>query len=211
MAGEGKRRTQQERRAEAEQRVLEAATTLIAQNGSRSVSLAEVGRVAGYSRGIVNHHFGSREQLLAAVVRHAQQFDVPTADGGGLARITALVSSYLANLRDRAPASQAFLLLWAESMASDPVLAPLFAERDTWFRNLLADHIRAGIEDGTIRSDVDPQSVAVSLVGTLRGIGIQFLPAVDDPLLDKVAEHTVQMIRRALAPTDEPCVTQTHG
>lgn len=204
VTGESKRRTQQERRAETEQRVLDAATALIARNGSRSVSLAEVGRLAGYSRGIVHHHFGSREQLLAAVVRHAQRFDLPAVEGGGLARITALVSTYLVNLRDRAPASQAFLLLWAESMASDPVLGPLFAERDAWFRERLTDDIRTGIEDGTVRSDVDPPSVAISLAGLLRGIGMQLLSAADDPLLDRVTEQAVDLVHRSLAAPGGP-------
>jgi hypothetical protein len=43
------RRSQQQRRSETEQRVLTAAMALIAERGSRGVSLAEVGRLAGYS------------------------------------------------------------------------------------------------------------------------------------------------------------------
>ena len=63
------RRSQQQRRSETEQRVLAAAMALIAERGSRGVSLAEVGRLAGYSSGIVSHHFGGKQQLLAAVVK----------------------------------------------------------------------------------------------------------------------------------------------
>src|SRR3954452_11802274 len=71
------RRTQQERREEAERKVLAAATALIAQHGSRALTLAEVGEAAGYSRGIVSHHFGSRENLLRAVMRDARTFTLP--------------------------------------------------------------------------------------------------------------------------------------
>jgi AcrR family transcriptional regulator len=194
------RRTQEARRAETERRVLDAAMTLIAQRGSRSVSLADVGRAAGYSAGIVSHHFGGRRQLLAAVVRRAQQFDVPSSGTGGLDRLTALVSTYLTTLRERAPAPQAFLLLWSEAVASDPVLAPLFAESDAWFRDLLAGHIRRGIDDGTIRPDVDPEAVAVSLVGLLRGIGMQLVSNAEHAPLDVISAQAVEMIRRGLAP-----------
>ena len=55
------RRSQQQRRSETEQRVLAAAMALIAERGSRGVSLAEVGRLAGYSGGIVSHHFGGKQ------------------------------------------------------------------------------------------------------------------------------------------------------
>jgi AcrR family transcriptional regulator len=68
------RRTQRERREETERKVLAAATALIAQHGSRALTLAAVGEAAGYSRGIVSHHFGSRENLLRAVMRDAQAF-----------------------------------------------------------------------------------------------------------------------------------------
>ena len=64
------RRTQQQRREETERRLVDAATSLFAERGSRSVSLADVGRLAGYSSGIVSHHFGSKQRLLAAVVQH---------------------------------------------------------------------------------------------------------------------------------------------
>src|SRR5690242_21557310 len=78
------RRTQEERRAETERRVLAAAMALIAAHGSRSVTLAEVGEAAGYSRGIVRHHFGSRERLLAAVMQDAPRFAAPAYEGDGL-------------------------------------------------------------------------------------------------------------------------------
>ena len=207
MAETTARRTQQERRAETERRVLDAAMTLIAQRGSRSVSLADVGRLAGYSSGIVSHHFGGRHQLLAAVVRRAQQFDVPTTGTRGLDQLTVLVSTYLRTLRERAPASQAFLLLWSEAVASDPVLAPLFAERDAWFRDLLAGQVRRGVEDASIRPDVDPGTVAVSLLGLLRGIGMQLMSSAEHAPLDVISDQAVEMIRRGLAAPVPPAIS----
>ncbi len=195
------RRSQLERRATTERRVLDAAMQLIAQRGSRAVTLAEVGRAAGYSRGIVHAHFGSREQLLAAVVREAQRFDVPAVEGDGLDRLTAGVVAYLDNLRRRAPATGAFLLMWAESVAADPVLGPLFAERDTTFRAALADQVRAGVADGSIRPDADPDAVAVALVGLLRGIGMQLTSTSGDALHaagSSVVEGAVALVRQGL-------------
>ncbi len=198
------RRTQQQRRAETERRVLDAAVELIAQRGSRAVTLAEVGQAAGYSRGIVHAHFGSREQLLAAVVREAQRFDVPEVDGSGLERLAALVRAYLANVGPRRPAIGAFLLMWAESLASDPVLGPLFAERDRSFRADLAAVVREGIADGSVRADVDPDAVAVLLLGALRGIGMQQAGA-DGPVAGPaMVEQTVAVLVNGLGSGADP-------
>ena len=169
------RRTQEQRRAEAERRVLDSAMTLIAQNGSRAITLAQVGEAAGYSRGIVHQYFGNRAGLLEAVMSDAGTFDVPAYAGNALEQLAELVASYLRNVVDRTPSSRAFLQLWGEAIAADPVLAPLFAERDASFRTFLAGRIKAGVADGSIRADVDPKSAAVLLLSILRGTGLQLI------------------------------------
>ena len=74
-----RRRTQAERRAETERRLLEAAMDLVAAGGVGAVDARPVGAEAGYSRGIVNHHFGSRQALLDALARDVQgRFAPPT-------------------------------------------------------------------------------------------------------------------------------------
>lgn len=194
------RRTQEQRRAEAERRVLDAAMMLIAAHGSRSITLAQVGEAAGYSRGIVYHHFGSREKLLAAVMADAQRFAVPDYGGDGLEFLSELVAAYLNNVVNRSPAARAFLQLWAESTAADEVLAPLFARQDADFRAFLADRIRAGIADGTVRADADPAAAAVYLVALLRGIGLQLIatpPPDDIPAIVREAQRATRDAFRA--------------
>lgn len=168
------RRTQEQRRAETERRVLDAAIALIARNGSRGVTLAQVGEAAGYSRGIVYHQFGSRERMLEAVLDEAQRFEVPD-QGDGLEQLTRIVEAYLRNLTRRTPSARAFLQLWGEAIAADPTLMPLFAERDADFRRFLATVVRRGVTDGSIRDDVDPAAAAVLLVALLRGTGLQLI------------------------------------
>ncbi|MBB3677483.1 TetR/AcrR family transcriptional regulator [Modestobacter versicolor] len=204
MAEQDGRRTQLERRTEAERRVIDAAVRLIARKGSRAVTLGEVGREAGYSRGIVHHHFGSREQLLDAVVRHAQRFDVPATEGTALDRLTAVVRAYLDMAMSRTPATGAFLLLWAESVAADPVLEPLFAERDTAFRADLADVVAQGVADGSIRADADPTATGAMLVGLLRGLGMQLLSSTGTSFDDGLADRTAAFVRAALAGPTPP-------
>jgi AcrR family transcriptional regulator len=178
-------RTQAERRAETERRVLDAATRLVAARGVRAVTLAAVGGAAGYSRGIVTHHFGSRQGLLDVLTRQLQdRFAAPASELRGLDRLLQLVDAYLVHLRAGDLAARVFLVLWAEALTAEPDLRPVFAERDARFRATLAECLHEGITIGDIRPDVDPDALALALVGQLRGMGLQLLDAdVDHELL----------------------------
>src|SRR5947209_1778026 len=66
------RRTQQQRRDQAEAALLNAAAELIVEDGVHSLTLARVGERAGYSRGLVTHYFGSKQALLQRLA-HATQ------------------------------------------------------------------------------------------------------------------------------------------
>jgi AcrR family transcriptional regulator len=195
------RRTQEQRRAETERRVLDAATALIARTGSRSVTLAQVGQEAGYSRGIVYHQFGSRERLIEAVLDRAQRLDLPEYAGNGLEHVVGIVGSYLHTVARRAPSARAFLQLWMEAIAADPVIAPLFAQRDEEFRRFLCDAVRRGVNDGSISSGADPAAAGVMLMALLRGAGLQLIatPPVDDPLA--LIRETVRMVQTAFSST----------
>ncbi|WP_210590315.1 TetR/AcrR family transcriptional regulator [Streptomyces sp. GESEQ-35] len=195
------RRTQEQRRAETERRVLDAAMALIARSGSRAVTLAEVGEAAGYSRGIVYHHFGSRERLLEAVVDEAQRFDVPAYQGDGLDHLVRIIEAYLCNVARRTPSARAFLQLWGEAIAADPVLAPLFARRDADFRQLLANVVRQGVADGSIRPDANPAAAAVLIVALVRGTGLQLIAQPPVRNVPALIQEATRSVRAAFAVT----------
>jgi AcrR family transcriptional regulator len=193
------RPTQAERRATARQRVLDAATALVAAQGTRAVSLAAVGEAAGYSRGIVNHHFGTKVGLLEALIEHVAQFDAPTDAPTGLGRLLQFVQSYLGGMRERTPRSEAFLQLWAESAGTEPSLAPLFAERDAWFQGVLARHIDDGVADGSIRGDVDPGNAALAIIGQLRGTAMLAFSSAREVAAAELTAEVVRFVERGLA------------
>jgi len=193
------RRTQQERRAQAEAALLDAAAELVVQHGVRSLTLARVGEEAGYSRGIVTHHFGSKQALLERLARATQVGFVPGLGDlpPGLDRLLRLIDGYIGALGDVGTMNRAFLLLWAEA-ATASELAPIFRERDEAFRSDLRSDVTAGITDGDVRPDVEPGDVAIAVVGQLRGIGLQRL--LDPHTVDTARlRHTVtDHWRRAL-------------
>jgi AcrR family transcriptional regulator len=194
------RRTQQERRDQAEAALLNAAAELVIEEGVHSLTLARVGERAGYSRGLITHYFGSKQELLQRLARKTQAGFVPGLDGAppGLDRLLRLIDGYIGALGQLRMPNRAFLLLWAEAAtASD--LARIFRERDEAFRGDLREDVAAGIADGTVRPDVAADEVAVAVLGQLRGIGLERL--VDSPAVDteRLRRSVTDHWRRALA------------
>ncbi|MBM9469266.1 TetR/AcrR family transcriptional regulator [Nakamurella leprariae] len=194
------RRTQAERRARTEHRVLEATLRLIAHHGSGAVTLAKVGVEAGYSRGIVTHQFGSRDELLTRAAQYAQTaIASPQTDVRGLPRLLLTVESYLAAVGRQEITTRAFLQMWAEAVTSQPSLRSLFLERDEHFRRLLAALITDGIGHGSIRSDVDADDTADLLVTQLRGTGLALMLTSDTAAYDARGAALLDFLQRGLA------------
>jgi AcrR family transcriptional regulator len=66
----GSPRTQEERRAETQGRLLDATTECLAELGWSGTSTTEVARRAGLSRGAQQHHYPTKMLLVAAAVEH---------------------------------------------------------------------------------------------------------------------------------------------
>jgi AcrR family transcriptional regulator len=198
------RRTQQERRDRAEAALLTAAAELVVEHGVRSLTLARVGERAGYSRGIVTHHFGAKQALVERLARATQAGFVPGLGdlAPGLDRLLRLIEGYLGRLDSIGVLNRAFLLLWAEA-ATQPELATIFRERDDAFRADLRDDVEAGIADGTIDPHVHPDDVAIAVVGQLRGIALQRLLTPDSVDTRRLGQSVTGYWHRALV-ADEP-------
>src|SRR6185437_15547219 len=101
-------------------------------------------------------------------MRDAQTFALPDSGDSAADWLADTVRAYLKNVSSRRPAAAAFLQMWSEAIAADPVLMPLYAEHDASFRRLLAGKVREGIRDGSVRADANPEAMAVFLVGLVR-------------------------------------------
>ena len=172
-------RTQAERRTEAERRLLEAAAELIGEVGPSRVTLATVGERAGYSRGLVNHHFGSKAALMQRVADAVtERFrdaliegDRPEPVTGELLR---LVRTYADIVADPPPVHRARLVLMADAVATaSPDVRPAMVDADRAFRASIARSIERGVASGELAPDVDPTGLATVIVGMLRGVTFQ--------------------------------------
>lgn len=196
------RRTQAERRNESEQALLDAAVRLFAARGIDQTSLAEIGEEAGYSRGLVNHHFGSKAALVERLAERSQRHfaaSLRTGRPGGDA-VTALADAYLTAVLTAATEVRAFFVMWGAALPSDGQLRPVFMAGDARFRHTVETLVRAGQEDGTIVSDVNPPAFAVVFAGLVRGVAAQFLVAPDEVDIESARAECARFIRASLVP-----------
>jgi AcrR family transcriptional regulator len=70
MPQERTRKTQQERSASTTERLLLATIDLLHDRGFHRMSTTDIAERAGVSRGALNHHFASKEEIVVSAIRH---------------------------------------------------------------------------------------------------------------------------------------------
>jgi AcrR family transcriptional regulator len=204
QSGRPGRRSQEERRNQAEQALLDAAARLFGRQGVDQTSLAEVGEEAGYSRGLANHHFGSKAALVERLARRSQRdFVALLGDVGGqeLRALLSMIEAYLTAVSENSGEARAFFVMWGAALPEQAALRPVFVTDDARFRGSVEALLRAGQAHQTIRAEADPVGVAVALVGLLRGIAAQFLIDPQGVDLDAARAACEQFVRHTLDPT----------
>ena len=174
------RRTQRERVEESTQRLIQAAAQLIAEGGYEAASAAEIGRRAGYSRSMVHARFGSKEQLIDAVVTSAYEgpltVELPET-ATGLERVLARLDTMARLIDDSPELMRTIFAIEFQTAGSASRKSTRVAD---WVNRLRADTLAAvlaGQTDGSVRPDLDPEPTAHAIV--VEGIGSAFLWTVD--------------------------------
>ena len=178
---------QRELSGEKAQRIVEAMRTSVGIRGAAASTFDHVAREAGVSRGLLHYYFGSKEQLLIAVVRHDCEVRIEAMDER-IARartveetIEALVAS-LQDFIEGEPSSQTVIYeMLSASRRSGDIRAEL-AELYRRWRAHLAEALRAKEREGVVQLKGDPEAVASMLFALGDGFGIQ---VVSDPDWDR--------------------------
>jgi AcrR family transcriptional regulator len=186
----GLSRTQEQRRLEAERRLVRAAAELVGEIGPARVTLANVGERAGYSRGLATHHFGSKGALMQRLVEtvtsqfrdaivEESQSDSPVD------QLRQLIDFYFRVVSDLQPVNRARLVLWADAVAGPSEdVRPQMISADREFREEIEKRIQSAAGAGEITGQVDANGLATVIVAMLRGVALQ---RVLDDQVDLVA------------------------
>jgi AcrR family transcriptional regulator len=180
------------------QRILASAERLLARNGWRSTSLAQIAREAGVTPAGLLHHFASKEQLLNAVLDARDADDDAHADRSGdlVTEIRRVAERF-----DRAPELVGtFTVLLVENILPD---APLHDRLLTRYRDavdIVTKILRCGQYAGRYRADLDPAVKAVEIIAFVTGMETTWLLDPLIPLTDAFKEYA-DCLARDLEPT----------
>lgn len=194
------RRTQAERRAESERRLLRAAAEIVVSQGVAAATFESVGLRAGYSRGLAAQKFGSKQGMVEALVTHLEKrqdaFWEAEARAGGLDALLGYVDGFLRNLSLDGEARAYFMLMSGAVSDLSPHRAD-FARVHERIERRLEALIKNGQAQGQINPSVDPDAMALMIGALLLGLSMQVLvnPATD---LEPIRVASLGALKRAL-------------
>ena len=180
------------------QRILGVAERLLARNGWRTTSLAQIAREAGVTSAGLLHHFESKEQLLNAVLDARDEDDGAHADYLSGDLITEL--RRVPERFERAPELiGTFTVLLVENIAPDAPLHDRMHQRYRAAIDIITNIVERGQRDGQYRQDIDAATKAVEILAFINGMETLWLLDPSIPLMD-VFKGYADSLSRDLAP-----------
>ena len=180
------------------QRILDVAQRLLARNGWRNTTLAQIAKEAGVTSAGLLHHFESKEQLLHAVL-DARDID----DAEHAYQHTGDLAEAIASAAERFYRSPelvgTFAVLMAENIAPDAPLHDRLVARYRAAVQIIAERIRFGQSEGRYRQDVNPVIKAVEILAFVNGMETSWLLDPTIPLTDVFREYS-RSLASQLAP-----------
>lgn len=199
-----KRRSQAERRAESEQRLLDAAAEIIATEGYLAATLERVGERAGFSRGLASRKYGSKDGLIEAVIWRVSAHVHEQADAAiaGIAcpldQVLALADRFV-ELVQRDISVRAYFVLFSAMIANRLETRPVFEEVQIRFGERLEALIVGAQAARKVPATLPAQHAAFMVGCLLAGVAIETTMGFDrlaDP--PAVCHDLTAMLRRAL-------------
>ncbi|ORV50000.1 TetR family transcriptional regulator [Mycolicibacter engbaekii] len=175
------------------QRILLAAEQLLARNGWRNTSLAQIARNAGVSAAGLLHHFSSKEQLLHAVLDARDADDDIHADRSG--DLIEEIQRVAERFRRAPELVGTFTVLLAENVLPEAPLHDRMLYRYRSALQIVADLIRRGIAEGRYRSDLDADAKAVEIIAFINGMEMSWLLDPSIPLTEVFAGYAETLDR----------------
>lgn len=159
------RRTQRERSAESNERLLTAATELIAEKGFERTSLAEISRRAGYSHSMASMRYGSKEavldELLDDLLETGWEADVDRPLGQtGREQILVRIDLIISQIEDAPARVRALSVLLFESAGPFPGLRPRIVDWMTRYEVATMRSLHAAQRDGSLEIGRRPEDAA---------------------------------------------------
>jgi TetR/AcrR family transcriptional repressor of nem operon len=156
------------------QRIIEQAAQIFNQKGYEGASLSALMEATGLRKGGIYRHFASKEELATEAFDYAWQAARDARVRGldttapALDQLKQLIANFV-DRRGRVPGGCPLLNTAVDADDGNPMLLELARKALADWERLLIRITKAGIAQGEIRSDVEPESVATIIISLLEG------------------------------------------
>jgi TetR/AcrR family transcriptional regulator, transcriptional repressor of aconitase len=135
--------------------LLDAAISVIAQDGVAAASLRRVAERAGTSTGAVTYYFANKEEMMAAVIdRQFDIFDAMLRSSDGKIDIRGGLKRWLDFMSNTSSGDHIATFQLLAHARHEPMLAVVYQRRYANYRRVLANMLAQGQRQGTIRKDI---------------------------------------------------------
>jgi len=182
------------------ERIVDAATRLVARNGSRGTNLAEIAAEAGVSQSGLLYHYASKEALLNAVLdrRDEVEDDVLWQDADTGLGILDVIAHNVTRWAGHSHTVGMHTVLVVENLGDDGALHPRLTSRYHVTVDRVAAVLAAAQDRGEIRTDVDTRLKAIEIIAFVNGLETAWLLDPEIPVA-RTAKAWADQQRLAMA------------
>jgi AcrR family transcriptional regulator len=184
--------SQPERVEISSRRLVEAAAELIVEKGWEATTAAEIGRRAGYSRAMVHARYGSKDAILDAFFLHDHVRELsppPDPAASGLQEAV----GHFDRVRHLFAEDREFLrAMFVATFEAVKTTSPLRPRVQAWLNrgiDKVATGLRRGVEDGSVRADIDIARATGDLSAAVFGAAYLWIVEVQHYDLDRELEY----------------------
>ena len=168
-------RTQAERTAISDKAMIDAAMDLILERGTDKTTLQAIGEKAGYSRGLATYRFGSKaglfDEICKSIGRHWLDYlQAGVGDQVGVEAMCTALDSFFRFVADYPRDASVLQILYCGAASPAAEYRQTAVNIHDRQRKDVAEWVRAGIAQGSIRLDVDADSVAAQYIAYISGM-----------------------------------------
>ena len=191
----------QDRSRVTRQRLLESAVRCLAEYGWSAATVSVIADDAGISRGALQHHFPTREELVVAALEYmfqertarVEQLTAPTGDGAERVHtvVATLIDMFNGDL------FRAALQAWTAAAADEQVrevIAPLERRFARSVHALAVQHLGVDDEDPHVRTLIQ------ATLDLARGLALADLLSDDSKRRERIVDTWATMLAQELSP-----------
>ncbi len=181
---------------------LYGAVDVIAENGLANTKIEQIAAASGVPKATLYYYFAGKEDILAFLLKDSLAYlagDVATAaeaPGTGRERLAAVVAVQIEHTLTNSATSRALI----GDLGRAAQLPELAQAVQAAFYDPIAQVLRDGADDGSLRPIADPDEAALSIFGTVIMTGLIHAVVGTDRSPESITDSVLDLLLHGLRP-----------